>query len=245
MAGTSRTQIGLLLFPNLTHLDLTGPYEVFARVRDADVHLVWKTLDPVRADSGLRLLPSQTLHECPALDVVCVPGGPGVDDLLSDREILTWLTASAREARFVVSVCTGSLLLGAAGLLDGRTASCHWASRHMLTSFGAKPSDERVVMDGNLVTGGGVTAGIDVALRVVAELAGQRAAEAIQLAMEYDPQPPFAAGSPRTADPRLVAQVQDAMRARLARREVLVRQAASALAERPASATGQSAARAG
>jgi cyclohexyl-isocyanide hydratase len=147
-----------------------------------------------------------------------------------------WLASAAENARFVVSVCTGSLLLGAAGLLEGRTAGSHWASRHMLSHFGATPSDARVVVDGNLITGGGVTAGIDVALRVVAELAGQPAAEVIQLGMEYDPQPPFSAGSPRTADPRLVAQVQQAMSERLARREERVRAAAMALAERPPSA---------
>jgi cyclohexyl-isocyanide hydratase len=233
MQGTHRAQIGLLLFPNLTQLDLTGPFEVFTRVRDADTHLVWKTLDPVRADSGLRLLPSQTLSACPPLDVVCVPGGPGVDALVSDAEILSWLAATAGTARFVVAVCTGSLLLGAAGLLRGRAAACHWASRPMLAYFGATPSDERVVIDGNVVTGGGVTAGIDVALRVVAELAGRRAAETIQLGIEYDPQPPFSAGSPRIADPRLVAQVQQAMRARLAAREEVVRRAASAMAQSP------------
>jgi cyclohexyl-isocyanide hydratase len=233
MPDTRRAQIGLLLFPNLTQLDLTGPFEVFTRVRDADTHLVWKSLDPVRADSGLRLLPSQTLDACPTLDVVCVPGGPGVDALLSDAEILSWLAASARSARFVVAVCTGSLLLGAAGLLQGRAATCHWASRPMLTYFGATPSDERVVIDGNVVTGGGVTAGIDVALRVVAELAGERAAEAIQLGIEYDPHPPFSAGSPRTADPELVEQVRQAMHARLAAREEQVRHAASALARSP------------
>ena len=236
MADTRRRQIGLLLFPNLTQLDLTGPYEVFARVREADVHVVWKTLDAVQADSGLRLLPSRTLQDCPRLDVVCVPGGPGVDALLSDRDVLAWLASAAENARFVVSVCTGSLLLGAAGLLEGRTAGSHWASRHMLSHFGATPSDARVVVDGNLITGGGVTAGIDVALRVVAELAGQAAAEVIQLGMEYDPQPPFSAGSPRTADPHLVAHVQQAMSERLGRREERVRAAAMALAERPPSA---------
>jgi cyclohexyl-isocyanide hydratase len=228
MAESRRTQIGLLLFPKLTQLDLTGPFEVFARVQAADVHLVWKTLDPVQADSGLRLLPSRTLRDCPRLDVVCVPGGPGVDTLLADREVLTWLASTAENARFVVSVCTGSLLLGAAGLLAGRTAGSHWASRHMLAHFGATPSDERVVVDGTIITGGGVTAGIDVALRVVAELTGQRAAEAIQLGMEYDPRPPFSAGSPQTADPRLVSEVRQAMSARLARREELVRAAAGA-----------------
>jgi cyclohexyl-isocyanide hydratase len=134
LSASGRIQIGLLLFPNLTQLDLTGPYEVFSRVRDADVHLVWKTLEPVRADSGLGLLPTTTLDDCPALDVVCVPGGPGVDTSLADAETLDWLRHTARGARYVVAVCTGSLLLGAAGLLDGRRAGSHWASRHLLST---------------------------------------------------------------------------------------------------------------
>jgi cyclohexyl-isocyanide hydratase len=227
VAQAGRTQIGLVLMPHLTQLDLTGPYEVFARVADADVHLVWKTLEPVRADSGLRLLPSTTFAACPALDVVCVPGGPGVDALLEDDEVLDWLRRQAAGARYVVSVCTGSLALGAAGLLEGRRAGCHWASRELLVHFGARPADERVVSDGNVVTGGGVTAGIDVALRVVADLRGQAAAEAIQLAIEYDPQPPFSAGSPSSAPVALVEHVRAAMADRLQQRAERVRRSAA------------------
>jgi cyclohexyl-isocyanide hydratase len=229
MSGSSRTQIGLLLFPGLTQLDLTGPYEVFSRVRDADVHVVWKKLEPVRADSGLQLLPSTTLTDCPPLDVVCVPGGPGTDALLSDAETLDWLSTTAARASYVVSVCTGSLLLGAAGLLRRRKAGSHWASRHMLIHFGAVPSAERITVDGNVITGGGVTAGLDVALMVVAKLRDQRAAEIIQLGMEYDPHPPFSAGSPSTADEKLVASVLQAMMPRQVQREVQVKQSAARL----------------
>ena len=167
-----------------------------------------------------------TLESCPALDVVFVPGGPGVDALLSDEAVVSWLQDTAKSARYVVSVCTGALLLGAAGLLDGKNAATHWASRHMLAYFGARPSTQRVVVDGNVITGGGVTAGIDVALQLVAELRGQADAEAIQLAIEYDPQPAFSAGSPASADPALVARVQSAMAGRLAEREARVRAAA-------------------
>jgi cyclohexyl-isocyanide hydratase len=224
-----RIEIGMLLFPRLTQLDLTGPFEVLTRVPGACVHLVWKTLEPVRADSGLTILPSTTLADCPRLDILVVPGGPGTDALLTDREVLDWVIVQAKTARYVVSICTGSLLLGAAGLLTGKRASCHWASRHMLAHFGAQPSDERVVKDGNVITGGGVTSGIDVALSVAAELRGQPVAEAIQLGVEYDPRPPFNAGSPRVADPSLVASVRERMAPFLARREEQVRQAAENL----------------
>jgi len=237
MSGAGRTQIGLLLFPGLTQLDLTGPFEVFSRVRDADVHLVWKTLDAVRADSGLSILPTTTPGECPPLDVVCVPGGPGTDALLSDTEVLDWLVSTAAHATFVVSVCTGSLLLGAAGLLNGRKASSHWASRHMLIHFGATPSRERVTVDGNIISGGGVTAGIDVALTVVARLRDQRAAELIQLGMEYNPQPPFSAGSPDTADEKLVASVLQTMMPRQVQREIQVKAAAARLKANPVRST--------
>jgi cyclohexyl-isocyanide hydratase len=183
----------------------------------------------VRADSGLRILPDTTFEECPRLEVVCVPGGPGVDALLDDAPVLNWLTSAAETARYVVSVCTGSLALGAAGLLNGRSASCHWASRHLLQHFGARPSEARVTVDGSIISGGGVTAGIDVALQVVAELRGQSTAEMIQLAIEYDPQPPFSAGSPSSAPPTLVEQVRARMAPRLADREARVRHAARRL----------------
>src|SRR5262245_57950639 len=154
-------RIGFVLFPRLTQLDLTGPYEILSRMRDAETLLVAKTLDPVRADRGLSIVPTATFADCPPLDFVCVPGGIGVNDVIGDAEILDFLRKTAAHARYVTSVCTGTLALGAAGLLRGRRAACHWLSREALRKFGAEPTDERVTVDGNIVTGGGVTAGID------------------------------------------------------------------------------------
>jgi len=218
------TRIGLLLFPRMTQLDLTGPFEVFAKMPDAEVLLLWKTLQPVEAETGLRMLPHATLRDCPALDVVCVPGGPGVSALMEDAEVLDWLRARAATARYVSSVCTGSLVLGAAGLLRGKRATSHWASHDLLAAFGAIPTPGRVVRDGNLFTGGGVTAGIDFALTMVAEIAGPLAAQAIQLQIEYAPAPPFDAGSPETA-PREVLELARARNAptRAAREALIAR----------------------
>jgi cyclohexyl-isocyanide hydratase len=224
-----RWRNGLLLFPNLTQLDLTGPYEVLARLPEAETLLLAKTLDPVRTEHGLALLPQTRLADCPALDLVLVPGGPGVNPLLEDSEVLDFLRRSAAAARWVVSVCTGALVLGAAGLLRGRRAATHWLSRELLPAFGAEPVSERVVIDGKFVTGGGVTAGIDVALAVAAEVAGRGAAEAIQLAIEYDPVPPFASGSPATADPAIQARVREAAEQRQRDRAQRVARAAAAL----------------
>ena len=201
-------RIGFLIFPGLTQLDFTGPYEVLARLPDAEIHLLWKNAGPVRTEHGLALIPTTILEACPPLDLLCVPGGPGVNELLTDTEVLTFLRRAAAGARYVTSVCTGALVLGAAGLLRGRRATTHWMSRHFLADFGATPVEERVVVDGNVVTGGGVTAGIDFALRIVAEVAGPETAEAIQLAVEYDPHPPFDAGTPRTAPPGIVARAE-------------------------------------
>ena len=167
-------QIGLLLFPKLTQLDLAGPYEVFARVPGATVHVVWKTLDPVACDRGLQLVPTTTFAACPPLDVICVPGGPGQVDVMDDAETLAFLRRHAQDAQWITSVCTGSLLLGAAGLLDGYRAACHWASRDQLALLGALPVDARVVIDRNASSGGGVTAGIDFALALVASDEGRR-----------------------------------------------------------------------
>jgi cyclohexyl-isocyanide hydratase len=203
--------IGLLLFPGLTQLDLTGPYEVFHRIPGAQVHLVWKDLEPVRADSGLRLLPTTTLADCPPLDIVCVPGGFGQIALMGDAAVLDFLRTHARTARYVTSVCTGSLLLGAAGLLDGHRCTTHWAFVELLADYGGTYTPGRVVVDGNRITGGGVTAGIDFALRVAAEVAGPDVAKAIQLGLEYNPAPPFSSGHPDVADRVLV----EAVRARL------------------------------
>jgi cyclohexyl-isocyanide hydratase len=190
---------GMLIFPNLTQLDLTGPYEILARVPGAEALLIWKTLDPVRSEFGMTITPMATFENCGSLDLVMVPGGVGMNPLLEDEEVLGFLRRQAATARYIVGICTGSLVLGAAGLLRRRRASTHWMSHDLLAPFGAVPVKERVVQDGNIFTGGGVTAGIDVALRVAAEIAGREAAEAIQLAIEYDPSPPFDAGSPERA----------------------------------------------
>jgi cyclohexyl-isocyanide hydratase len=200
--------IGFVLFPRLTQLDLTGPYEVLCRMPDAEIDLVASTHDPVRSDRGLTIVPTTTFFACAPLDMVCVPGGPGVNDALGDAEILGFLRGAAQQARYVTSVCTGSLVLAAAGLLEGRRAACHWMSRDFLRQFGADPAADRVVVDGKFITGGGVTAGIDFALRIVAELKGREAAEAIQLMIEYDPHPPYDCGSPDRAVPELVERVR-------------------------------------
>jgi cyclohexyl-isocyanide hydratase len=202
------THIGMLLYPGLTQLDLTGPFEVLHRVPDAEVHLVWKTRDVVLADSKLGLVPTTTLAACPALDVVFVPGGGGQMALMQDGEVLGFLASQARGARYVTSVCTGALVLGAAGLLDGYDATTHWAFMDLLPMFGARAVSKRVVVDRNRVTGGGVTAGIDFGLTLAAELAGEAIAKAIQLGLEYDPAPPFHCGHPDVAEPQILATVR-------------------------------------
>ncbi|WP_080894545.1 DJ-1/PfpI family protein, partial [Ralstonia solanacearum] len=193
--------IGLLLFPNLTQLDLTGPYEVFARIPGARVRLVWKRRDPVVSERGMALVPDTTFDGCPPLDILCIPGGPGQIDLMDDSETLAFVRRMAAGCRFVTSVCTGSLVLGAAGLLRGYRATSHWASRDQLALLGAQPVEARVVFDRNRVTGGGVTSGIDFALAVVAHLYGEAAAQRIQLQLEYDPAPPFRGGAPAGGPP--------------------------------------------
>ena len=224
-----RFQIGLLLFPNLTQLDMTGPYEVFTKFPDSDVHLVWKSLDPVKAGGGMELLPSTTFTDCPQLDLICVPGGAGMNALLNDAETLDFVRRQAAGARYVTSVCTGSLVLGAAGLLQGKRATSHWMSHEMLAAFGCTPVNERVVVDDNVITGGGVTAGIDFALTVAGEVLGAEAARKIQLGMEYDPRPPYDAGSPERADPAMVAAVREGAAARQSEREAAVQEAAGRL----------------
>jgi cyclohexyl-isocyanide hydratase len=205
--------IGMLLYPGLTQLDLTGPFELMHRIPGAQVHLLWKDKQPVRADSGITFLPTTTLRECPPLDVVFVPGGDGQVHLMADPEILGFLREHGLRARYVTSVCTGSLLLGAAGLLDGYAATSHWAFVELLPRFGATPTAGRVVIDRNRITGGGVTAGIDFGLTLVKEIAGEQVARAIQLGLEYDPDPPFRSGHPSVADPALVAAVRQRLNA--------------------------------
>lgn len=199
------TKIGMLLFPELTQLDLTAPHEVLSRMPNAAVSLLWKTLDPIRAGRGLTLLPTATLAGAGQLDVLVVPGGPGIGKLLQDRMITDFLRQQAAHAQYLTAVCTGSLLLGAAGLLGGYRATTHWAYHELLECCGAIPVRQRVVLDRNRITAGGVTAGIDFGLRLVAELRGDEVARGIQLGLEYDPEPPFDSGSPECAAPELVA----------------------------------------
>lgn len=214
--------IGILVFPGLQQLDLTGPYEVFAMLPGAEVHLVWRDRSPVIASSGLAFTPTATFEDCPRLDVLCVPGGGGVNALMEDRVVLEFLRARAVQASHVTSVCTGALLLGAAGLLAGRRATTHWSAHDLLAMFGATPVHDRVVRDGTLITAGGVTAGIDFGLTVAEELAGRAEAEAIQLALEYAPAPPFDAGTPDTAPAECLATVQQRGLASRMAREVIV-----------------------
>jgi cyclohexyl-isocyanide hydratase len=197
--------IGMLIFPRLTQLDMTGPYEVLARLPNTQVDLVARTLAPVTTDRGMQIVPTVTYETCPPLDVVMVPGGPGQQDLMEDEATLAFLRKQAATAKYVTSVCTGSLVLGAAGLLKGRRATSHWAAIEHLALLGAIPMSEKVVVDGNIVTGAGVTSGIDFALTLAAILEGEQVAREIQLQIEYDPDPPFDSGSPKTALPETLA----------------------------------------
>lgn len=226
---TAPLRFGLLLFPRLTQLDMTGPFEVFSRVPGGEVRLMWKTKEPVRSDTGLVMLPDTDFAACPPLDVLCVPGGPGVAALMEDAEVLAFLRAQAAGARFVTSVCTGALVLGAAGLLKGVRATTHWASHDFLAALGAAPVQARWVRDGRVVTGGGVTAGIDFALALVAELVSPEAAQAIQLQIEYAPAPPFAAGSPESAPAAVLAAAKARGAGMRAEREALVARVAARL----------------
>jgi cyclohexyl-isocyanide hydratase len=193
--------VGMILFPRLNQLDLTGPYEVFSRMPGASVRLLAASASPVRSEWGLTITPDSTFADAGALDILCVPGGWGVNEQLENAPFLAFLREQGAGARYVTSVCSGSLLLGAAGLLRGYRATTHWMSLDMLTLFGAEPVDERVVVDRNRITGGGVTAGIDFGLAVAGELLGTAAAQEIQLAIEYQPNPPWQSGRPATAPP--------------------------------------------
>ena len=214
----------------MTQLDLTGPLQVFANLPGAEVQVIWKTLDPIQTHGGLRLIPDTTLDDCPKLDVICVPGGSGVMDLMEDPVVLAFLRVAGGEGDAMSARSAPARWCWAPpGCCAGRKATTHWAWTDLLVPFGAIPTKGRVVRDGNLFTGGGVTAGIDFALTMVAEIAGREAAESIQLGIEYAPAPPFNAGSPDTARPELVA----AVRARLTRcarqREARVAKVAAAL----------------
>ncbi|ORM88235.1 thiamine biosynthesis protein ThiJ [Pantoea cypripedii] len=221
--------IGLLLFPSLTQLDLTGPWEVFVRMPGVNNYLVWKDRQPVMSDRGLAIMPTATFADCPPLDLICIPGGPGQIALMEDDETLDFVRRMAEQAQWVTSVCTGSLVLGAAGLLQGYRATSHWGSLDQLSLFGATPVQERVVRDRNRITGAGVTSGIDFALTVAEELLGRAAAENIQLQMEYDPAPPFHSGSPRSASAERLTEAQQQIAEFIARRRVASEKAAGRL----------------
>lgn len=221
--------IGLLIFPDITQLDMTGPHEVFTKIPGAKVMTIWKDLEPITAGGGLRILPDVTYDTCPPLDVICVPGGAGMNPLLNDEATLVFLRRVAPNATYVTSVCTGSLVLGAAGLLKGKHAACHWMSRDMLSAFGAIPDPARVVFDGNIVSGGGVTSGIDFALALVARMFGDDLAKSIQLGIEYNPKPPFDAGSPDGAGNAITSAVLEKATSRQAARQAMVDEAAAKL----------------
>ncbi|WP_426130399.1 DJ-1/PfpI family protein [Pararhizobium sp. PWRC1-1] len=213
---------GILAFPEVQQLDLTGPYEVFASAKETEVHLIWKDRKPFLSSTHLSLTPTTTFADCPPLDVLCIPGGIGVNALLRDETVLEFVREQAMTARYVTSVCTGALVLGAAGLLKGRRATTHWNAHAFLARFGALPTQGRVVKDGNLITAGGVTSGIDFGLAVIAELLGQTEAETIQLSLEYAPWPPFCSGTPEEASPAVLESAKQRLaRSRVERERIL------------------------
>lgn len=205
--------IAFLLFPGLTQLDLTGPAQFLSRLPGARVDLVWASRDPVPSDAGFSILPTASFGDVPTADILCVPGGIGVAEVIDNSAALDWVRQVGESAQWVTSVCTGSLILGAAGLLRGYKATTHWAWHDLLSLFGAEPVHARHVIDRNRATGGGVTAGIDFALALIREIAGEEHARMVQLSLEYDPAPPLDAGSPAKAGPAAV----DAYLARAAR----------------------------
>ena len=222
-------QIGIVVFPKVTQLDFTGPLQVFSSLPGATVHLIWKRIEQVPSDTALTVMPTVSFADCPQLDVVCVPGGAGTDDMVVDEEMLDFLRAQSKAAKYVTSVCTGSLVLGAAGLLGGYKATTHWTAMGYLEAYGAMPTKTRVCVDRNRITGGGITAGIDFALTLVSHLADRETAEMIQLRLEYNPAPPFSAGSPDTAPPAAIARLRQMNPSGQARRRANNQRAAAAL----------------
>ena len=222
-------EIGSLLFEGVDQIDLTGPFEVLSRIPNATCRLYGRTPEPVRDVNGLLLVPDATLADAPRLDVLHVPGGFGQEALMENEEVLSWIRWQTTDARAVFSVCTGALLFGAAGLLKGRRATTHWASFHLLPFFGAIPVNERVVVDGVWVFAAGVTAGIDGALRLAAELRGNAAAQAIQLHIAYAPEPPFNSGTPETAPAAILEQARRSTAGITAQREETARRVAGRL----------------
>ena len=229
ISADTHLQIGALLFEGIDQIDLTGPFEVLSRLPNSTYRIFGKTAASVRDGRGLRMTPDAALADAPKLDVLHVPGGFGQEGVMDDEEILGWVRRQAEGARLVFSVCTGALILGATGLLKGRRATTHWASLHLLPIFGAAPVNERVVTDGNFVFAAGVTSGIDGALRVAALLRGDQAAQVIQLAIQYAPEPPFRSGTPETAPAAVLESARQSMRAITEQRERTARRVAQRL----------------
>ncbi|MGB3639455.1 MAG: DJ-1/PfpI family protein [Rivularia sp. (in: cyanobacteria)] len=209
MTNQPKYDIGLVIYPGMTQLDITAPHQVFSCIPEARVHMLWKNLEPVTSGEGLTILPTTTFDECPQLDVICVPGGGmGTVETMADSEVLDFLKQQSETTKYITSVCTGSLILAAAGLLKGYRAGCHWLFREYLAMLEVEVGTQRVVVDRNRITGGGVTAGIDFGLVVVSQLCGEETAKRIQLLLEYNPAPPFDAGCPENAGEVLVEQVK-------------------------------------
>ena len=229
LSETVHLNIGSLLFENLDQIDLTGPFEVLSRLPNATHRIYAKSRDPVREVMGLRIMPDAMLAEAPQLDILHVPGGPGQQALMEDEEVLGWLRSQAVGAKKALSVCTGALLFGGAGLIHGKRATTHWASFHLLPWFGAIPVDDRVVIDGNWIFAAGATSGIDAAFHLAAEVRGVPAAHLIQLEIAYAPEPPFQSGRPHTAPPEIVEAGRRNSAELIARREVTARRVGATL----------------
>ncbi len=227
--------IGMLVFPGITATDYVAPADLLARMPGARLDLVWKHTEPMATELGWEYRATTRMADACDYDMVVVPGGPGLVRLLDDDEVLAFVARQGGQARWVVGVCTGSLLLGAAGLLAGYRATCHWASHELLSLVGAEPVDQRVVVDGNRVTGAGVTSGIDCALQVIALACGEDVARGIQLFAEYDPQPPLRGGTPEKTPAAIVQQTRDMMRATVEERRAILSQGRVKLAVNAAS----------
>jgi cyclohexyl-isocyanide hydratase len=222
-------QIGAIVFPDIDQIDLTGPFAVLSRLPNSSFQLLWKNTNPVRDHKGLYLLPDVSLVDIKLLDLLVVPGGPGQEALMEDTQVLSFLTTQAERAKYVFSVCTGTLLCGAAGLLKGRSATTHWQSVQFLKYFGAVPKEQRVVIDGTFVSAAGLTAGIDGALQVAALLRGEEVAQAIQLDIQYAPEPPFGSGTPARAPTEIVAKLKQISEQLTAQRLATARRVAAKL----------------
>jgi cyclohexyl-isocyanide hydratase len=204
MTDLQKITIGLVIYPGMTTIDFAGPHQVFSILPNQQLHRIWKNLDPVETEEGMKILPDTTFEDCPPLDVLFVGGGSGQVKLEDDPDMIEFFQRQGSTAKFVTSVCMGSLFLAKAGLLQGYRATCHWAGREQLAMSGVEVGTERVVVDRNRITGGGATAGIDFGLLIAAKLCGEETAKIIELLMEYDPAPPFNVGSPEKAGADLV-----------------------------------------